>query len=396
MDELAKLRKEFETNNAEAIEKAVEARLESSGSLNAPSDSTIEEIVQKRVAEAEKKLTAERETAIASAVTTATAQAQAEMVALRSQLSATPSAAATTSVDNSAALEAKDKLIGEFEAVKIKLAAEAKARETAITERLTKEITSLSEAAKLAASSTSAATTTAPPVDIDAIVKTRLASLETDRLVQQTTAIEAAVTSALAALSTQHLAELAQTKAQAEAEALAKNKVLVMQLNRQKALAAAATAKIAPSNPTASSPTSAKTPALSSAIPIVFPPAASLSAPLPPLTSATIPPVGTRGSSRGAARGTSPGRGMSMRGIGRGSMPGVPVGPSMRGSSTVPSLALRGVARGGGGILGNLVAANAASNASVPVPSPKRGREGDDVVGEADAAKRSKQGETDP
>lgn len=391
-DDLGNLRKQFEEDNAAAIETVVAARLATAVPPATLSDAAIAESVRTQVAAAEVKFTEERAAAIATAVATATTQLQVDIQALRSQLASTSSTPASTESADQALTLAKDKLLAEFEMVKAELGAAAKAREDEITVRLTQEISQLREAANV--DPTAAA---ANPVDIDALVAAKLAQLETTRLAEQQALIATAVATALAARSTEHQAELAKTKAQAENEALAKNKVLMMQLTKQKSLLAAATAKLGGAAPPAAA-RPPPTPTLS---------APSPSSPLPPLVATADQSLNSRvagGMIRGAAtpRGGVPARGRQVRGGGRGGAVALnplaaPVAApsvvaSIRGSA--PSIALRGAATSrGGGVLGHLVAANAAANAAVPSASPKRSRDGEDAT---DPAKRTKQGDATP
>lgn len=294
--------------------------------------------------------------AIRTAVEAATAQLQLDLAALRTVLSATAATVSTSSVEELTA--AKEKLAKEFEEVKSMLADEAKRREAEITANLTKEITTLKEQLHVAASSPSAPV--APPIDIDALVSAKLATLDAGRLVQQQADISAAVTLALDARNAEHQAELVKVKQQAENEAGMKNKILMMQIAKSKAAHAREVAAAA-SAATSASPTN----------------------PLPPLVSqisATTTP-------------TSPSiRGGAVRGRGGRGGAATSVVASILGASSTPTLSLKGVASGkGGGVLGQLVIANAAANANVGAnsASPKRPRDGDDP----NEAKRSKQGD---
>lgn len=363
-DAMDKLQKDFVEKNAEVIETAVAARIALAGPPVTLSDAAIEETVRERVAVAEAALASTRDASIAESVETATAQLRIDLAAAQEQLAAAATSLPSDSPDT-AALTAtfqatRQKMETDFEAIKVTLAAQAKARELEITTRLTAEI-------KQATAKLSTAAASSTPAEIEALVKARLDALEPARLAAQKVALDAAVAKALETRSVEHQAELANAKVKAEKEAGMKNTLLIAQLNKHKQAAAKAAAAAAPA--------------------------------LPPLVSTAgaaerSPTTAARGG--GAGRGGARGRGAP---AGLAARVGGPAVAAIRGSGA-PTLALRGAAagRGGGGVLNQILASNAAANASIPVPtSPKRARDDDSsATSPAEAAKRAKQGGAPP
>ena len=284
--------------------------------------------------------------------------------------------------------------------MKASLTEQAKAREVEITERLTKEIKTLTEAAKVAAS-TVPSTTGAAPVDVDALVQTKLAAIEKERVEAQKVAVDAAVAEALETRQAEHLVELANAKTSAEKEAGMKNRLSGLQLVKLQKQLAEAKAVIAggpiPTAPVASTSNSTPTPAANH--------------PLPALVSTVVPsPTGTPSNRGGPTqRGGLPARGRQARGGGaapRGGALAARVGApvptpaiaSIRGAAA-PTLALRGTAAGrGGGVLNRVLASNAAANAGLAPPSsPKRQRDDEAAAsGSPEVAKRAKSHEAPP
>ena len=397
---MAKLQADFEGKNAEAIEAAVQARIEKAGPPTTLSDAAIEEAVQVRVAAAELALTASRDLAITTAVTQATAQLALDLAAVRAELALASTVVSTSTEGGSADFEAaRQKLEQEFEGIKTSLTEQAKAREAEITERLTKEIKTLTDTAKVAASTT---TTVSPPVNVDALVQTKLAALEKERAAAQKLAIDAAVAKALEGRQAEHKVELANAKTSAEKEAGMKNRLSGLQLVKLQKQLAEAKAVIAGGSTAAPAPV--PTPVASTSTP-------ALTHPLPPLVSTVNPsPTGTPSNRGGPTqRGGLPARGRQARGGGAaprggalaarvGAPVATPAIASIRGAAS-PTLALRGTAAGrGGGVLNRVLASNAAANATLAPPaSPKRQRDDEQAAaGSPEAVKRVKSDEAPP
>lgn len=396
---MAKLQADFEAKNAEAIEAAVQARIEKAGPPATLSDAAIEETVQVRVAAAELALTASRDLAINTAVTQATAQLAIDLAAVRAEL-ALASAGTSTEGGNVDFEAARRKLEKEFEAVKTSLMEQAKAREVEITERLTKEIKTLTDAAKVLPS-----TTVSPPVDVDALVQTKLAAIEQERAAAQKVVVEAAVAKALETRQAEHQVELVNAKTSAEKEAGMKNRLSGLQLVKlQKQLAEAKAVIAGGSPPVVVAPTAPAAPTASTSAP-------PLTHPLPALVStvASSPTGGASNRGGPTQRGGLPARGRQARGGGaapRGGALAARVGApvvapaiaSIRGAAA-PTLALRGTAAGrGGGVLNRVLASNAAANATLAPPSsPKRQRDEEQAAsGSPEVAKRVKSDDAPP
>ena len=228
----------------ETLKKDLEAKA-SQGPPPLATDSSVEETVRQRVAQAEALLAADRDAAIAAAVASATSQLvadrdaaiaasvasttsqlQTDLLNLRIELAAASDPLSASSPDVEAVKaqfeEAKQALIANFETVKLQLGAGAKAREAAITERFTAEIAKASAAAK-ALPATAPPT---PPVDVDALVQAKLAATEKERSMAQAAAIEKAVATALEQQAATHKAALAVALAQVEKMAALKNALL--------------------------------------------------------------------------------------------------------------------------------------------------------------------------
>lgn len=388
----------------EALQKEVEAK----DAQQAPppaTDSSVEETISQRVAQAEALLTADRDAAIAAAVASATSQLladrdaaiaasvasttsqlQSDLVNLRVELAANsgPASAASPDVEVLKAEfeKAKQALVANFDAVKVQLGAEAKAREVAITERLTAEIAKASAAAK----ALPAKTPPAPPVDVDALVQAKLASTEKDRLAAQEAAVAKAVAAALEQQMAAHKADVQAALAQGEKMAGIKN-ILLQKRIAALEKGASASPKAAPAAASTSKP----------------PPPAAAPAPTRPPGAAGTPsgPSGARKAPpAGAARpgppaGRGPQGGAQAGRAGPQAVKGGSPGPKVPAAHAAPPVltGIRGAARGGG-VLGSLIHANAQSNASVVAGAPKRPREEESTPSPAgDLAKRLKQEE---
>ncbi|KAL8279842.1 hypothetical protein RQP46_007692 [Phenoliferia psychrophenolica] len=375
---MAKLKKDFEEANADAIAQAVESRV----ALLPPPPPTpeaaaVEETIAKRVALAEETFKAERDSAIASAVATATAKLQTDLAAAQAELAAKPTLPASDGPAPAAdpaelaKLQtefetAKEAMRTEFEQVKLKLNEEAKAREVEITTRLTAEIAKAHEASSKPSSDSTPAP---PPVDVDALVQAKLAEHEKERSASQDQAISAAVEAAVAKLQVAHVAALEAQKVAVVKEFSLQKTLLTSQNQKLKA-------ELAKNKPAAT-------------------PVASTSAtPLPPLVATTGPAIAARlgtpgttptpgGPRGGRGRGTERG-GRGGAAPGRGGAAAAAATPG-RGGAAGASLSLRGVAagaapRGGrGGILGAILGA----------AQPKRARDDDSTP----ESKRVKQDE---
>lgn len=373
--ELTQLREKFEADNAEAIEKVVKERVATLEAAPTPSDEAIEEQVKTKVAAAEATFTAERDAAIAAAVAAATSSLEADLATVRAELaaaaSATPTADSTTAEElNKVKSEfeaTKKSMLAEFEQVKTKLSAEAKAREKEITDRLTAEV-------KKAAESSSGS---APPVDVDALIKTKLDALEGQRAAAQKKAIEEAVAATVKEQEAITAKKLADAKTSLENEAKMRTTLLTTKLKNLEtklraaqggAPASTLPAKPAPASASASGPAAASTPAAS-----------------PPASTNGAASTRGKGAARGGARGGRGGGADAGRGGGAAGAGATSAAASTPAAGGPPSLSLRGAAgtpRTAGGVLGNLLAAGGVA---------KRPREGDDSTA-SDSPKKPKGG----
>lgn len=349
--ELTQIREKFEADNAEAIEKVVKERVAAIETAPAPSDASIEEAVRVKVAAAEATFATERDAAIATAVASATASLQADLATVRAELATASSAAPTDSTNTEelnkvkADFETTKKLMeDEFEQVKGKLIEEAKAREKEITDRLTAEIKKAAESATGSA---------APPVDVDALIKTKLDALEGQRAAEQKKAVDDAVAKTTQEQEELFNKKLVEAKASITKEAAMRTTLLTTKLKQMETKLKAATSGAAPASTAPASGLPAKpTPATST-------PAASTSTGSPPAASNGQPATRGRGAARGAARG---GRGGGNTGRGGGAA-GSTTSTATPTTSATPAtgLSLRGAAtaQGGarppGGVLGNLL-----------------------------------------
>ncbi|GAA5963338.1 hypothetical protein JCM21900_002043 [Sporobolomyces salmonicolor] len=428
--ELEALKASVAGDNVAAIEAAVQSRLAEAAPLPpAPTDEQIAEAAKEKVAAVEAKLTAERDAAIATAVQTATAQLEKDLEAARAELAtatAAPAVAGSSEEELKKAVEtARKEMEVEFEKVKQTMSAESAKREKEIQERLSAEIKKLQEQG--ASSSLSAA----PPPDVDAIVKEKVAAIEKERSAVQQQAIDKAVNEALAKQKEMNEQLLTQTKEQIEKQAAMKNNLLQKSVKGLRDKVAALQAQVAGSAPPAaaagappgSQPPPAATPAPTPTAAAALAPApapAKVSTPTPAALPPTLPvrptPVAANGGAqaqaptpaigqpategagrggaaggrgRGGARGRGAGRGGAAGGAGRGGKAAASP-PAATPAAAAQGLSLRGAAAGGrGGVLGQILGA-----AGLTPGAPKRARESDGDAGGAggggDQAKRPK------
>ncbi|GAA5874743.1 hypothetical protein JCM8547_005199 [Rhodosporidiobolus lusitaniae] len=431
--ELDGLKASVASDNAAAIEAAVQARLNDAAPAPipaSPSEEQIAEAAKEKIAAAEAQFTAQRDEAVANAVKEATAQLEKDLAAVRAELEAAKAAPPPATVTDGeagtaapagasdedvkkaveAAVEAAKKdLEANFTKIKETMAAESSKREKNITERMTAALRKAQQQASAAA----AAPSSAPPPDIDGLVKAKLAELEKEQTAAQTAAIEKAVNEALAKQKEAHDKLLADTKEQIEKQAtmkhsLLKNTVAGLRKKLEENGISTGTAKPAatPSAPTAGA---SPTPAVASA-PIPAPsatPAANIlpakpvanganaAKPAEAATAAAATAAGRggapagRGGRGGARGGRGAARGGAAGGTGRGgkaaASPPAASNAAAAGTSSpaAPGLAVRGNARGGG-VLGTILgAAGLAPNGQ----GGKRARESD---GDGDQSKRPK------
>ncbi|KAK4056430.1 Protein mlp1 [Microbotryomycetes sp. JL221] len=408
--QITELKSNVENDNAAAIEQVVQSRL---ASAEKPGEAEIEATVVARVAEVEKRLAEERESAINSAVAAATSPLNEQLTKLKEQLAAAASAA--TSADSEALNKLKNefeatkkKMEEDFETVKVRLGEEAKKREAEITAKLTEEIAKAKEAAAQAEAAVATAgrastDAKANAVNVDALVKEKLAATETERAQAQQKAIDEAVAKATASQQETIDQKLAEQKKNLENEATMRTKLLSSKVKKLEAqLAAAKPAAQAgqaglPAKPSStSSPQPDTSPAATPAISTT--------------TNGGAAPTSATGSARGGGGTALRGRGAAAAGrggalAGRLNVKGGAAAPAAGGAAqpattAPPALALKGAAGasarpGPGGVLGGLLGAMNAANASA-ANAPKRAREDDAQPGAAgqggqgDATKRFK------
>ncbi|BGP11538.1 Protein mlp1 [Rhodotorula toruloides] len=408
--EIRKLKGELETlkasvasDNAAAIESAVQTRLAEAAPAPAapaaPTEEQIAEAAKERVAAAEAQLTAQRDEAIAQAVKEATAPLEQTLETLRAELAAAKAAAEATSTaapgestsDEDAkkaiadAVEAsKKEMEAEFAKVKDAATAEAVKKEKEAIERLTVALRKAQRQANAAAVASSAA----PPPNIDAIVKEKVAAIEKERTASQQQAIEKAVNEALKKQKEEHEKLLKETREQIEKQAQMKNALLQKTVNglrarlegQQKkpedgAAKPAASATPAAASPPAPAPAAgaAAAPAPTTAVP-AKPAQATPASAAQPAAPAQQSQAGAAAGRGGAAAGRG-GRGGAARGRGGGATRGGKGAASPPASSNAQA-AGAGAARTPGGVLGSILGRAAAANASQGAGA-KRARESD-------------------
>lgn len=427
--ELEALKASFASDNASAIDSAVQARLaEATPAPAAPTEEQIAEAVKEKLAAAEAKYASERDEAIARAVEEATTQLKQDLATIRLELEVAKAAppSPTTSGDapapvvgtsdedvkkaiEAAVQSAKKDLEESFAKVKETMTAEASKREKDITERMTAALRKAQQQASAAAANPSSA----PPPNVEALVKEKLAELEKERTATQVKAIEKAVNEALAKQKEAHAKLLQETKEQVEKQATMKHGLLQKTVQGLRQKLADNGISTGTAKPAATAPST--TPAAASTLP----PSASALPPKPTPTNGALPTApataastaqpasavanrgglnaggrgGRGGAGRGGARGG--GAGAGARGGKAAASPPVSSNAAAAGTSSQeggnanggPKLAVRGAnARGGpGGVLGTIL--GAAGLAPASPGAAKRARESE---GEGDQSKRPK------
>lgn len=311
----------------------------------------------------ELSLAAKREVEITSAVTAATAQLQSELATLRKELEELHKSTSTPSTDLAGIELAKKELenkfetekkemLEKFEVEKAKLQADAKQKEIEITQKLTAEITKISNTNAVGSTNS----TSTSPVDIDALVKAKLVAIDAERLVAQQKAIEAAIVEISTKKDLEHERALTLAREQMASEAGIKHRLLLSKVTRLETAAKVQKAAAASS----------------AVIPNSITPTRTNSA-LPPLVATAVTAGGSSTTSvrgRGVGVGTRGAVGLSLRGV----------AAAVRG----------GRGRGGGGVLGALNAAGIEANNNSQIPKRSREEGNEDVTGGGDLSKRMK------
>ncbi|BGP27784.1 nucleoprotein TPR [Rhodotorula toruloides] len=423
--ELETLKASVASDNAAAIESAVQTRLAEAAPTPpapaAPTEEQIAEAAKERVAAAEAQLTAQCDEAIAQAVMDATAPLEQTLETLRAELAAakaavaeaTPTGALGELKSNADAKQAiadaveasKKEMEAEFAKVKDAATAEAVKKEKEAIERLT---VALRKAQQQASAAAAAAPSSAPPPNIDAIVKEKLVAIEKERTASQQQAIETAVNEALKKQKEEHEKLLKETREQIEKQAQMKNALLQKTVNGLRARLdgqqpkktedGGAAKPAASAAPAAASPPALTPAAATAAKPAPTPTAsfkpaqATPAAAAQPAAAPQQPQVGTSAGRGGGAAAGRGGRGGAARGRGGAARGGK--GAASPPASSNAQAAGSGAARTPGGVLGSILGRAAAANAS-QAAGAKRARESDgDAAGQGgtggDQAKRPK------
>ncbi|KAK4051609.1 Protein mlp1 [Microbotryomycetes sp. JL201] len=394
-EQIDELKKGVASDNSAAIEEIVQSRL---AAIEKPGDAEIETAVKARVAELETKLASERESAIAQAVAAATAPLNDELAKLRQQLVDAGTAASSSDSEALDKLKAefeasKKKMEDEFEAVKTRLAEQAKEREAEFTAKLTKEVTK----AKAEAAAAVPANSDQTP-DVDALVKAKLDAAEAERAEVQRKAIEEAVAAAVKEQEDVSAAKVAESKKNMEKEAAMRTNLLsarIKKLENQLKEAKGESTSNTPAGSGPNTPRASGEPTSQGNAPAIVTSTNGGPAPTPasqgPGRGGAAAGRGRGGAGRGgAARGGGGGGGGAARLAVKGgadSSPQIQTGAPAPAAGP-PSLSLKGSAsanpgqRQPGGVLGGLLSKTLQA-AAPGASAPKRAREEDGQAGAA-------------